>query len=220
MIRREIHIVDDLSVKALIEIDIMKSEIIILDTAKNMTIIESYNIQIPMLIIAKDSRTDTIIVSKARFTISAHSFLIVSIDPIDLPSERDLIFEPKQMNTLILSASIVDNSLSSQDVIVRNDTNLSVTLARHARLDKILKYEAEEYFQIDLKDAPLAERPFKKIKSKSLIKKAFKKLMCAVAAFNAVIFIKETVYFTDITIYEDTIAIEAIIKVVEAFLNL
>ena len=44
LIRREIHIVDDLSVKALIEIDIMKSEVIILDIVKNMTIIESCNI--------------------------------------------------------------------------------------------------------------------------------------------------------------------------------
>ena len=44
LIRREIHIVDDLSIKALIEIYIMKSETIILDTAKDMTIIESYNI--------------------------------------------------------------------------------------------------------------------------------------------------------------------------------
>ena len=220
LIRREIHIVDDLSAKALIEIDIIKSEAIILDTAKDMTTIESYNIQVSMLMIAKDSRTDAVIVSKARFVISAYSFLTVSIDSVDLSSERDLIFEPKQMNTLTLSASIVDNSLSSQDVIIRNDTDLPVTLVRHARLDKVLEYETEEYFQIDLKDAPLAERPLKKTKSKSLIKKAFKELMCVIAAFSAAISIKETVYFTDATVYEDTIATEAIIKVIEVFLNL
>ena len=44
--------------------------------------------------------------------------------------------------------------------------------------------------------------------------------MCVIAAFSAVIFIKKTVYFTDVIIYEDTIAIEAIIKVVEVFFNL
>ena len=146
MIRREIHIVDDLFVKALIEINIIKSKTIILDTAKNITIIESYNIQISMSIIVKDSRTNTVIVSKARFVISIHFFLTVSIDSIDLSSERDLIFESKQINTLTLFVSIVDNSLSSQDVIVRNDTNLSVTLVRHVRLNKVLKYETKECF--------------------------------------------------------------------------
>ena len=50
------------------------------------------------------------------------------------------------MNTLTLSASIVDNSLLSQGVIVRNDTDLLVTLVRHVRLDKVLEYEAEGYF--------------------------------------------------------------------------
>ena len=93
LIRREIHIVDDLSVKALIEINIIKSKAIILDTAKDITIIESYNIQVSMLMIAKDSRTNIIIVSKARFVISAYFFLIISIDSVDLSNERDLIFE-------------------------------------------------------------------------------------------------------------------------------
>ena len=146
MIRREIHIVDDLSIKALIETDIMKSEAIILDIVKDVIIIESCNIQISMSMIVKDSRTDAVIISKARYAISAHFFLIVSIESVDLPSGRDLIFEPEQMNTLILFVSVVDNSLSSQDVIVRNDTNLLVILVRYTRLDKVLKYKTEEYF--------------------------------------------------------------------------
>ena len=48
-----------------------------------------------MSMITKGSRTNAIIVSKARFVISAYFFLIVSIDSIDLSSERDLIFEPE-----------------------------------------------------------------------------------------------------------------------------
>ena len=43
LIRQEIHIVDDLSVKALIEIDIIKLESIVLDTSKNLIVIDSYN---------------------------------------------------------------------------------------------------------------------------------------------------------------------------------
>ena len=43
LIRHKVHFIDDLSIKVLIEIDIMKSESIILDTNKNLVIIDSYN---------------------------------------------------------------------------------------------------------------------------------------------------------------------------------
>ena len=153
LIRREIHIVDDLSAKALIGIDIMKPEAIILDTAKDMATIESCNIQVPMSMIAKGPRTDTVIISKARYAVPTHSFLTVSIQPVELPAERDLIFEPEQLDTLTLSASIVDNNLSS--LMIRNDTDLPVTLARHTRLGKVLKYETEGCFQINMEHATL-----------------------------------------------------------------
>ena len=218
LIRREIHIVDDLSVKALIGIDIMKSEAIILDIAKDMAIIGSCNIQVPMSMIVKGPRTDAVVISKARYAVSAHSFLTVSIEPVELSAGRDLIFEPEQLDTLTLSASIVDNSLLS--LMIRNDTDLPVTFARHTRLDKVLEYEAEGCFQIDMEHVTLAEKPPKKVRSKSLIKKAFKGLMCAVAAFSAVISIKKTVYSIGVTIYEDMIAIAKIAKVVEAFSSL
>ena len=44
LIHREIHIVDDLFIEALIKINIMKSKIIVFDIARDMTIIESYSI--------------------------------------------------------------------------------------------------------------------------------------------------------------------------------
>ena len=42
LIRREIYIIDDLSTKALININIIKSKEIVLNTFKNLTIIKSY----------------------------------------------------------------------------------------------------------------------------------------------------------------------------------
>ena len=144
LIRREIHIVDDLSVKALIEIDIMKSETIILDIVKDMTIIESYNIQVLMSMIVKGFRTDTVIIFKVRYVVSTHSFLTVLIQFVELSVGWDLIFEPEQLDTLTLFVSIVDNSLSS--LMIRNDTDLFITFVRHTRLDKVLEYKAEGCF--------------------------------------------------------------------------
>ena len=71
-----------------------------------------------------------------------------------------------------------------------------------------------------MKHVTLAEKSFKKVRSKFLIKKVFKGLMYAIAAFSAAISIKETVYFTGVTIYGDIIAIAEIAKVVEAFPSL
>ena len=145
LIRREIHIVDDLSVKALIDIDIMKPEVIILDTDKNLVTINSCgSLQVPLSMTTKGPRTDSVIVTKARFSIPAHSFLVVPIEQVDLPSDRDLIFKPEQLDALTLSANIVDHNLSR--IVVRNNTNLPITLTRYARLGKVLEYEAAGCF--------------------------------------------------------------------------
>ena len=71
-----------------------------------------------------------------------------------------------------------------------------------------------------MKHVTLTEKSLKKVRSKFLIKKVFKRLICAVAVFSAIIFIKKTIYFIDVTIYEDMIAIAKITKVIEAFSSL
>ena len=172
LIRREIYIVDNLLAKALINIDIIKPEGIILDTNKDLVTINSCDsLQVPISIIVKGPRTDAVIISKARFAVSAHSFLTVSIEPVNLPEDRDLIFEPDQLDALTLSAHIVDHNLAH--VMIYNDTDLPITLLRHLRLGKVLEYEVEGCFQIDLKNASMAKKPFKKSRTKSWVKRGF-----------------------------------------------
>ena len=65
LIRREIYIIDNLSTKALIRINIIKPEGIILNTNKDLIIISSYNLlKVPISIIVKDSYTDITVLSK------------------------------------------------------------------------------------------------------------------------------------------------------------
>ena len=65
------------------------------------------------------------------------------------------------MNILTLSVNIVDYILSR--IIIRNNIDLLVMLARYTRLDKILEYKIEEYFQIDLKNISIVDKSSKKI---------------------------------------------------------
>ena len=80
LIRFKIHIINDLSIKILIDINIIKLKIIVLDTNKDLIIIKSYEFfQISIFIIIKDSYIDVIIINKSRFIILAYSFLIILI---------------------------------------------------------------------------------------------------------------------------------------------
>ena len=165
LIRRKIYIVDDLSAKALISIDIIKPEDIILDINKDLITISSCeSLQVPISTVVKEPHTDTTVLNKARHAMPAHSFITVPIKPVELPQDRDLIFEPDQLDTLTLSAHIINHNLTR--IIVHNDTNLPITLSRHLRLNKILEYEAEGYFQIDPRNAPIAKKSLKKGRTK------------------------------------------------------
>lgn len=222
LIRREIHIVNDLSAKALIGIDIMKPKGIILDTNKDLVTIGSCDsLQVPLSMIAKGSRTNTVVLSKAQYAVSAHAFMTVPIKDMALPNDRDLIFGTEQLDALTLSAHTVDHNLTH--IVVRNDTDLPAILPRHTRLSRVLEYEAAECFQIDAKHTTLADKLPKKDRSKFWVKRAFQGLLGTAAAFSAATAPNdtETVHVTGAIIYGSiTTATQAISDVVKAFPNL
>lgn len=66
LIRRKIYIVDDLSIKAFIKIDIIKFKNIVFNINKNLIIIKLCDLlQVLMFIIIKNSRIDVVIFNKA-----------------------------------------------------------------------------------------------------------------------------------------------------------
>ena len=145
LIRREIYIVDDLSAKTLININIIKLERIILNTNKDLAIISSCQLlEVPISIITKGPRTNTVVVSKARYTIPAYFFIIISIEHIELLADYKLIFESKRLDALTLSTYLINYNLAR--IVVYNNINLSITLLRYTRLSKVLKYKAKGYF--------------------------------------------------------------------------
>ena len=110
--------------------------------------------------IIKGSRTNIIIISKARQMISIYSFITILIEAIYLPEDRDLLFEPSQLDALTLSTYIVNYTFSK--IIIRNNLNLSIILIRRTRLDKVLKYKVEEYFLVATKYIIIINKPLKR----------------------------------------------------------
>ena len=85
LIRREIYIINNLSIKTLINIDIIKLESLILNIYRDITIISFYNfLEILILIIVKDIRINIIVISKVRYIIPTYSFITISIENINL----------------------------------------------------------------------------------------------------------------------------------------
>ena len=100
-IKREFYIVDDLAIKALVDINIMKSKDMILDIKKNFIIIDSYkNIQISLIFVNHRLLTRIIIFNnnKTKMTIPSHfNITILIIDfkyrSLKLSSNHDFLFE-------------------------------------------------------------------------------------------------------------------------------
>ena len=65
-------------------------------------------------------------------TISIYTNIVVLIrrpkNKLELPDNRDLIFEPNILNTLLVYIYIIDYNISK--VFIRNDTNRPIILLR------------------------------------------------------------------------------------------
>ena len=100
-VKREFYIVDNLIVKALIDINIIKLEDIIFDIRKNVIIIDLYkDIQIFFIFVNHRFQTRATIFNnnQKKMTISSHfniTILIVDLKckPFKLPNNRDFLFE-------------------------------------------------------------------------------------------------------------------------------
>lgn len=101
-----------------------------------------------MFIIIKGFKTNVIIIiiSKTCYVMLIHFFLIVFIKHINLSINRDLIFKLKQLNALTFLTHIVNYNLSR--IMIRNDIDLLIIFIKHARFDKMFKYETKKYYSI------------------------------------------------------------------------
>ena len=134
IVERKLYIVDDLLAKALIGIDIIKPERIIVDLGNDVIRIGAYNnIEVPIIAIIRGPRTSATVYSSKLTIILALSNVAVLIirlkRKLKLPDDRDLIFELRILDTLSVYTYIVDYNISK--ILVRNNINKPITLSRN-----------------------------------------------------------------------------------------
>ena len=157
-IKKEFYIVDDLVIKAFIDINIMKPKDMILDIEKNVIIIDLYkNIRISFIFINHHPLIRVTIFNnnKTKITISSHFNMIISIidlkcRSLKLLNDRDFLFESQKFDTLSIYAYIINHNILK--IFIRNNINYVMNLSRKIKLRMIINYEITKCYVINFSE--------------------------------------------------------------------
>ena len=129
IIERELYIINNLIVKILIEINIIKSKRIIINLENNVIEIDVYNnIEILIVAIIRESSIKITIYSNKRITIFVYFNVVILITKIvNLSNNRDLLFKLKTLDTLFVYAYIINYNILK--IFIRNNSNKFITLS-------------------------------------------------------------------------------------------
>ena len=156
-IKRDVHIVDNLKIKMLIDSDIICSKKMIVDLQKRKVTIVNCDLTISIICTSTTSRVNQIFRFKQIVIISAHTIMIVSFkfqnDQFDLSIERNYIF---QFHVIFINLNaeknvmthVMNNNFSF--VHVRNATNKFIILSKHIKLSRLFDYNEKDYYHVDV----------------------------------------------------------------------
>ena len=145
-IKREMHIVENLKAKMLIETNILRSEGIILNVSNKLTKIGSCeSMKIALKIHQRDPFVRRTITSSFAEAIPPEERTKIKIAMTKaLLKDRDFIFEPSANVDVSLYAHLVD--AYTTEILVQNDSAYPVDIPRNTRLGSVREIEYENCF--------------------------------------------------------------------------
>ncbi|KAL8817991.1 MAG: hypothetical protein Q9191_008035, partial [Dirinaria sp. TL-2023a] len=149
MIRRELHVVDDLKVNVLIDNDIMSAEDISIDLEKRVARIDSCGVIVSIEIRTshKSSSVQKSVHLRKTTVISPRSEQTVEIHNLAVSDDRDYLFESAELNHLIIYAHMIN--ATTRAVILKNDFNSSIQVSRNHRLGRIIELEFSNAYHVE-----------------------------------------------------------------------
>ena len=165
--RREIHLVNDLRIHALFDVDILEFEQVILDMSKRIiTFLACNNLIVFMKLIFKSQRIVRAVRSVDKITISSHTCLVVSVKIRDqnLSADRNYNFEFKQnFQQLEFEDDFFNHIIDAHLVVVqiRNVINVSIILSKHAKIDMLRDFEKKDCYHVFSDDRHLTAISFR-----------------------------------------------------------
>ena len=151
------HVVDGMKAKMLIGMDVIGPEKITLDIPRRTAFIGSCkDAAIPITVTPRSNqRVSRPVKAGKNITIPPHSHMMIPIQEQDLPSDRDLLFEPvDHSDGIAIYAHIVDCNMAI--VYARNDSESPINLHQDTLLGTVTEYEVDTCFRAHPTVAPLA----------------------------------------------------------------
>ena len=147
IIRREIHLIDDLKINMFFENDIMKSERIVINITKKIVVVNNIDVTIFLKtrfvknVIQKSMHLRKIVVVFSRFEMK------IVVHNACLSKNKNFLFElDDDIVELIMYAHIVD--VFTFSILIRNDKNFFIKILKNYRFDKIIEIDFFNAFQI------------------------------------------------------------------------
>jgi hypothetical protein len=206
-IRDEFHLVDDLQINVLIDMNIMSSEKCILDfRIKIMIFSACEDIAISIIIVRTDEFVNRSVLAAEKIVMSSHTDMIVLVKIRRKSlSERDYIFNSKEEILLDFEEDFFSHILinNSMRVLIKNTSSQTYVIFKNYKLRKINDYHENESFLISSENRHLtiaSNKFFKqnlKLKNKS----------------------SETILSNEIIVHENEKIVERITSVINKYLN-
>ena len=151
IIRREIHLIDDLKINMFFENDIMKSERIVINITKKIVVVNNIDVTIFLKtrfvknVIQKSMHLRKIVVVFSRFEMK------IVVHNACLSKNKIFLFEfDDDIVELIMYVHIVD--VFTFSILIRNDKNFLIKILRNYRFDKIIEIDFLNVFQIQMNE--------------------------------------------------------------------
>ena len=185
--QREVHLVENLKANLLMGIDIISPEQIHIDTSREVATVRLYdNIKLALSIRTRSSNVRKTVFSQKETRIPAHMREALPIygakgTPLNLPQDRNMLFEPSVKQKVSVFAHIVNHSMEA--IYVQNDSDFDVLLPQNTRIGNIVEYEADGCFLASVNDSEIALKPAKK--TTGWVRRAWKGVLAAAATTAA-----------------------------------
>ena len=147
---REIHLIDNLSIKIFIEINVIASKKMIINVDKQTVTIDNCDVTTKLHIISRDKRMNRIVKFLKQLIIFSHTHMIVFVKIREqiLSTNRDYFFYSLENNRLKTENDFFIHIFDVNFIVVqiRNSTNQSIIISRNSKLDKLNDYDEKNCF--------------------------------------------------------------------------
>ena len=144
-ITKEIHLINDLKAKMLVDNDFLGLEGFIIDIEDKSATIESCEINIALKIQLKGLYIRQTMHAQQALVLQSEKEQFISIND-DIFEKKDFLFEPDSNVNFIMCSHILD--ISIKRILVKNEIEHAIKVFRRYRLDQISEIDCDNCFQI------------------------------------------------------------------------